>query len=86
MTLDTQLWVRRQSYWLIRVPLATLVLGVGVGAGPPTMASALRLLAPFLSSCFSMMRALLAYESATSLWRWGGVGDELINIQGVKKM
>lgn len=29
---------------------------------------ALRLLMPFLSSCFSIMRALFAYESATSLY------------------
>lgn len=33
-----------------------------------TKSAVLRLFMPFLSSCFSIIRALFAYESATSLY------------------
>lgn len=47
------------------VPRGLALFGSASGGG-----IAFRLFIPFLSNCFSIIRALLAYESATSLCKY----------------
>jgi len=44
----------------------------------PTCSISLRLLKPFLSNCFSMTRALAAYESAISFYTWKTTNNSAI--------
>lgn len=53
------------DYFSSRVPRACLFISNVISGS--TNSATLRLFMPFLSSCFSIIRALLAYESATSL-------------------